>query len=108
MLLANSATFTGGVVGRACGFHYFVYLGADLWIATSSKPASGRLQMPRKFGPDSTWRDQPTYADIWQVWTISFEAVRLAARFSDRSERGRRNYANLECLEASGEFAQAA
>jgi hypothetical protein len=108
VLVANGATFTGGVIGRAYGRHYFVYLGADLWLATSSQAATGRVQIHRKFGQDRGWRDRPTYADMWQVWTIPFEAVRLAALVSDRSQRGRRNYANLECLEAVSELAEAA
>jgi hypothetical protein len=112
LMLASNATFSGGQAGRARRGHYFLYLGTSDagtdWLATSSKPAQGRVEIRAKSGPRGAWRSNQTYADMWQVWTVQFEVVQRVALQCDRSIRGQRNYADLECLKASDDLDLAA
>jgi hypothetical protein len=101
VLLANGATFTGGGIGRARDAHYFIVVGVsgravDL-VATSSKPGRGRVRVARKWG-EIRWVFEDTFADLFQVWTADIDVVRLAARMSDRSQRGARNFADIRVL----------
>lgn len=91
-LVAAGASYTGQEYGRAHGPHYFVCiaLGPDVsdWVATSSHPALGRILVRSKSGHPG-WVSRPTYADLWQVWTATSDAVRHAAvAGGDASERG--------------------
>ena len=101
LLLANDAGFTGGRRGRARGLHYFLCLSVEGrqtdWVATSSRPAVGRARLLRKWG-NRSWVEGDSYADQWQVWTVDIDVVRLVARTCDRSQRGARNYGDVDGL----------
>ena len=101
-LLARGASYTGQEQGRVRGPHYFVCVSvvgdASEWVATSSHPALGRILIRRKSGHPG-WVKPPSYADLWQVWTATNDAVtRAALAAGDASAPGARNLAALRFL----------
>ena len=93
---------------RACDPHWFICVGRDGdqtdWVATSSKPAPERTRITRKWG-HPTWREPPTFADLYQVWRVrTFLALRAATLGVDNSFPGARNFAMID-LTQDGELA---
>ena len=86
--------------GRAATPHYFLCVAVrgteSEWMATSSHPGPGRVQVTRKWG-HPLWVEPETYADIYQVWTTEAWVVRVASVL-DRSTRTQRNSASLDFL----------
>jgi hypothetical protein len=101
-LLELGSDATGPGRYRASGPHYFICVGvsADLsdWVATSSKWERDRLWVRRKWG-DPDWVRSETYADPFQVWTVSYVHLLRASLGADRTRAGHRNYASLQFLD---------
>jgi hypothetical protein len=100
VLAESGARVVGPVLGRVRSPHHFICTevrGTESdWLPTSSKPASGRVLVGRKWGHPA-WCNTDTYADILQVWTLEGWMLRPASRL-DLSQRGSRNRASLQFL----------
>src|SRR3954447_13311158 len=99
-LLDHGAEATTDGRGRIWTTHWFICIDrrGDVsdWIATSSKWSPGRAPVRRKWG-QVAWVAAPTFADLYQVWTVpSFLGIRAAAAGIDPSGPGLRNFANLD------------
>jgi hypothetical protein len=102
-LVEAGVTPTGPDRFRARGPHYFICVGVNAgdsdWIATSSQEECDRLEVHRKWGL-SGWVLPATYADPYQVWTVPFGVLLRATLGFDHTQRGCRNFASLDFLEA--------